>query len=632
MLQRLKILGVIILIGIQFPGSIIASGPLTTTTISGVLGEDGWYNSNVTVSFDATTYASRPQSLTYSINGGDAITRAYSRVPDEPGNGSFETINQNIPYHWESSDQGLVYVSFLQSSEGNRSVALAHTSEDPTFIYVHNRNNPTPVSLGDDIDVLAQVYPLLSEGSLAYFEVWGVDSMHQNDQLLSYSNYIAESTTIWTTAISSLTVPGNVSFLYLKLGLMSNPTGIAFWDNVRILTPAHKTAHIDVPITENGQFNFLYYTQDTDGQRETDQFLTVKMDTSAPKPWQEFGFVKGVCDNCYETQSAIIDQQSGIQVSSAKYRYYTDYLSQQWSSWIPVSSTVLYNSQSPAPNGSTQMIALQTGEVNYGSPASGPFRVQYKVQDLSGRESVSPIYGLFNPWLHIDGSIFVEGQIAVYSPDPGITLATADVVSGQAVLSMPHTGWEVSSYSHVLANAHSLSTLIPQYDNLLSSGEGLGLHLPTVSGVYTQAGDVVVDTEMLSTGFETTAQSTVVLITGNVIISNDISSIPGNHTIFVVDGDVKVDAQVSEITGIYMMSGDFISDSSGTSQVQLTINGSVIALGQLQLGRDLGVGNVNNNENTPAEVFNWQPQYITDSELISYLTGSDTTYTWREVE
>ena len=122
----------------------------------------------------------------------------------------------------------------------------------------------------------------------------------------------------------------------------------------------------------------------------------------------------------------------------------------------------------------------------------------------------------------------------------------------------------------------------------------------------------------------------VIFVDGNMTIDNNISINANSGIIFIVSGDITVDATVDEIAGMFITDGTFYSRDVITCALnpshdddRLVINGAVYAFGDLCFTRDLGAS----NENTPAELINYEPKYL---YLFQEIVG-DPTVIYREV-
>ncbi len=131
-----------------------------------------------------------------------------------------------------------------------------------------------------------------------------------------------------------------------------------------------------------------------------------------------------------------------------------------------------------------------------------------------------------------------------------------------------------------------------------------------------------------------TGKPAVVFVTGSMTINKNLGIKEDTGIIFIVRGDIIVDPDpgtvVTEIDGIFITNGVFNSRNSVTcdlnpnkNDVQLVINGAVHAFGELCFTRDLGAS----NENTPAEIINYEPKYL---YFFQEIVG-DPTVIYREV-
>jgi hypothetical protein len=119
----------------------------------------------------------------------------------------------------------------------------------------------------------------------------------------------------------------------------------------------------------------------------------------------------------------------------------------------------------------------------------------------------------------------------------------------------------------------------------------------------------------------------VVFVNGDLNIKNNITVANGGFLIFIVKGNVVVDPSVTNVAGIYVANGNFTTLSiyslGVTNDAPLTVQGSVIVWGNVDLRRNLGgAGNIN-----PGEQFAYRPDLLTNmpSELKTF------TMQWQEV-
>ncbi|MFC1780097.1 hypothetical protein ACFLY9_00160 [Patescibacteria group bacterium] len=91
--------------------------------------------------------------------------------------------------------------------------------------------------------------------------------------------------------------------------------------------------------------------------------------------------------------------------------------------------------------------------------------------------------------------------------------------------------------------------------------------------------------------------------------------------VFIVNGNVSVASSVTEIDAFFISDGQFITETSGTGDSTLVINGGVIA-NTVDFKRDIG-----SNEDDPAEIIQYSPRYL---DLLKDCIGEDYPYKIRE--
>ena len=183
--------------------------------------------------------------------------------------------------------------------------------------------------------------------------------------------------------------------------------------------------------------------------------------------------------------------------------------------------------------------------------------------------------------------------------------------------------WLVETYSF---HPESLENSLDIYTDLLEiyRSRGIGTVDPGGASSRLNAGQVVstmVSTdsnivlftppsgtaEITAAGFSFGGQSGVVFIDGNLNIDGVVKiTISSRALIFIVNGAITVDSDVDEIDGIFV-SNNTGAFNSGSGTNQLVVNGSVLAFGGVDFGRDLSGSD---NEDTPAELIQYQPSYL----------------------
>jgi len=98
----------------------------------------------------------------------------------------------------------------------------------------------------------------------------------------------------------------------------------------------------------------------------------------------------------------------------------------------------------------------------------------------------------------------------------------------------------------------------------------------------------------------------VIFVNGDLDINANITVAPGGFAAFIVKGNINVDPAVTNIQGLFVTDQNFNTETNGTLDTQLTIEGSVVAWVDVNLARDL----VANNSNSPAEKFVYRPDLL----------------------
>lgn len=80
----------------------------------------------------------------------------------------------------------------------------------------------------------------------------------------------------------------------------------------------------------------------------------------------------------------------------------------------------------------------------------------------------------------------------------------------------------------------------------------------------------------------------VVFVDGDLRIDQNVTVANGGFLLWVVSGDIIIDPTVSEVEGLMVASGRWVSESTGATDTQLTVAGSVVGWGGIELNRDLG--------------------------------------------
>ncbi len=88
-------------------------------------------------------------------------------------------------------------------------------------------------------------------------------------------------------------------------------------------------------------------------------------------------------------------------------------------------------------------------------------------------------------------------------------------------------------------------------------------------------------------------ESYVIFVNGDLRIASNITVANGGFLAFIVNGSVRVSPAVTDVAGLYVIDSTLITESNGGTDVAANFQGSVVAWGGVNLGRDLVAGNLN---------------------------------------
>lgn len=116
----------------------------------------------------------------------------------------------------------------------------------------------------------------------------------------------------------------------------------------------------------------------------------------------------------------------------------------------------------------------------------------------------------------------------------------------------------------------------------------------------------------------------ILLVSGNVTISSNITVTSGGFFALMVNGNITIDPAVTTLHGMYIATTDTYTGvfTSGAGATQLSVLGSVIA-DEFSLQRDLGAI----NDTTPGEFFELNPQLLFTMPDVM----KESPYVWQEV-
>ncbi|MBU0708312.1 hypothetical protein KJ596_01010 [Patescibacteria group bacterium] len=620
--------------------------PVTTHSYSGVEGSNGWYTSTVDVALRAFDMESGPKSTTYWLNSDPPTTKEYSTGQNQILNPSFESGGWKwenlswVPFinNWEHSGGAGFWQSMVYHRFDWRSAAIGNLFSGGDYYYWHNRQDYVPAVAGGSYSVSAWVKTLDITGLGSWFEVWARGETEAEDQLIVASDVVNGSAD-WTMLEKSLIMPPGFQGLYLKLGMQDQSVaGLTFWDGISLY--GGYSAFSEFTVVENGDHVLHYYSEDNSGNIEPETSAPLKIDTVSPRGWDNFSYVPGSNDHSYYVSVEVVDETSGIDVSTAVYRSYTDHQGTGWSfesgeAWDPIDSVVVVSTGLPAVDGETAKVRLTTPEIDFGDSVT-VMRVQFRIADMADSSADSPMFTIEGAWAEsMNGIVYSRGLINMPNSAPaGEFNSDGLVVSGGGItLFESSKSWTVENYNHELAGVPGLNEIFLAHDALKQTAVALPNNkLPASSGVYYFDGDYVLDHNSTPSGFESSELSAIIFINGNLYVKNSYTMEPSSAVLFVVDGDVGISGLVEEMWGVFLVSGIYDSNYNNKLRRQLVQNGGVTALEGIVLGRDLGRTSNPSNEDAPAELFSLPYGYFFNQEFVN-LVGSqqEVDYSWREV-
>lgn len=597
--------------------------PTTSINLEGTAGNNGWYISTVNVSLQAIDLETGPASTTYWINSDPPTTVNYSTSANAIQNPSFEDGFSVWPTSWDDSGGALFYRSALVSKFGLRSGAIA-SAINTGYYYWTNRNYYVPTTEGQNYTVTAWVKTLdLFAKRGAWFEIWARQASGGTDILVDSSDKVW-GTSGWVLLSKPFVAPSGYDGVYVKLGMEdAGGIGFAWWDGVTL--NAQLETKVDFAIVENGNHTVSYYSTDVGGNTENTNTTNVKIDTNAPGTWNDF--LAPGCGNNHSYIGSVNaeDPISGIATSSAQYRYYTNHHDLGWSDWANVASVKLESNGQPASNGETNTVVMSTPCIDFGD-SSTVFRVQFRVSDMAGNLSNSPIYTIEGPWMQLgNGEVYAQNGISMTASTPtGQTNANDTIIIGNTTLDSFTTSANRTMTNYTYTNDYSLANLIPHLNTI--QGNAIALpqnNLPITSGIYSYNGNYTIDNQTITNGFKNNQLAAIILINGNLRIKKSYTMNTNSAVIFIVSGNVEVEGGVENMSGLFVGSGYFDSNiDNKIKPKQLMVNGGVAMQGNILLNRDLGRSGNPSNDDTPAEYFSIPLTYYLNQQMARLLNGS----------
>lgn len=640
MLRRLSVFGITFFILAAASVSVAWAADVTppTTTLlnlSGTMGNNSWYRSTVNVSLRATDLESGPATTTYQIDSKTPVNLPVNGGSNSVLNPSFENGSTYDITNWDGVAGGfaLLYQTSTPSKFGYGSAAILALNLGQ-YSYWTNVNDPASVSAGQTYNASVWVKTVSLGGPGAWMEVWAQDSTNTlSDVKLATSNKVTGDFD-WQLLSNDFTVPSGYNEVYLKLGHQAAIGGLSYFDGASINAGGGGTTQFS--IVDNGIHTLKYHSTDGAGNVEADQTRSnIKIDTVAPQDWNNFTYAQSGNNHTFVMQVDVRDLTSGVNVATAQFRAYDRNNCDCWGSWTNVSSVKRKDNGANASSGYTGYVTLITPAYDYGNSGNSTTpEVQFRIDDMAGGTGTSPIYALFGPWLQLTGmaDIYSGGDISISGATPsGQNTLQGIVASGTYTISnvVNPNNWFVKPYSVPQGPITGIETYLPSFSSVQGKAGSLPSgRLPSTSGIYSFTGKYTIDSNTLSAAFQSAIYNAVIIVNGDLAINNDYQLNSQTALVFLVTGQVVYKADVAKSAGVIIAEG---SINTGSDDTQLVHSGSLIGLGGLSLGRDLGKNGNPNNGNTPAEKVVFQPQYFNNQGIAGLLSGGGSTdIKWQE--
>lgn len=211
-------------------------------------------------------------------------------------------------------------------------------------------------------------------------------------------------------------------------------------------------------------------------------------------------------------------------------------------------------------------------------------------------------------WQAVGASVYAEGDVRSELPTASLKLIETGAGGAVGAL-MRSTGTVDTGVGTVSTPGYSATT---EYQGKLMNYDYFAAHMGVTPNTIN---DWAVDTmskpandpdkvfyyinpsgseASVSTPWTVSAgESYVIFVNGDLRIASNIAVANGGFLAFIVNGSVRVSPAVTDVAGIYVIDSTLSTESNGGTDVAANFQGSVVAWGGVNLGRDLVAGNLN---------------------------------------
>jgi hypothetical protein len=634
--------------GQKWPGSWTCSGEEGTVTkipdftppavfenISGTLGSNGWYVSTVNVTLSVEDLESGVASLEYWVDAGTPHVVPFSTGKNLVSNPSFEKLDLlgNLE-GWEKVIGGVATLSQANDEVKFDSYSAKIVSSAPGWASFDTFSSFAPVlNAGVTYTVSGWVKRSGLSGNGAQLRI-----LRQSDGLLVDSSSYVSSDGEWLRVAKNFTPPTSGAYV-IEAGLEG--TGTVWWDGINLYQGLDEPTYSFV-VSGNGTHQVHYSAINNENIKgPTKDSPVFRIDTVSPGNWRDFSLVRppGANSHTFVASITVDDQTSGLDPGTAYFQYivkhktefgYHSDLENCGSSWIPndparppnvdgaYDPTSGWYPSTVTPNtpGSTT-ITFSTPKVDFCDDDWADIKkIKFRIKDMAGNSSIRE-FAVNTAWIQtLSSDVHAEGNIDMPSAvgDNATFMISAssvtNFVSTQNWLVYPYSGVSFPGYDYWFSKIKPIDSLP---SGKLPQADGLGVYL--VNSGYTIDSNTRPSPTASFTG--------VVFINGDLTINDGFSLSGGSALVFVVKGKVGVNKQVEDIAGIYLADGLIETSMGGSLNKQLRVKGSLISATGFDLKRSLS------NNSTPAEVIEYQPRYLLNSDLAKLFSTSN--YSWQEV-
>jgi hypothetical protein len=409
----------------------------------------------------------------------------------------------------------------------------------------------------------------------------------------------------------------------------TNPVkSITYWiDSGTPTTVNSSTA--TTTLIQQGTHTLYYYATDTQDVTESQKSFEHKIDLAAPYNWSSFTVVNSGNSHTFTITVNVQDKTSGLDNAAAEFQYSVD----EGSNWGYYSTLTncgstwnnnLWRTVTITPNTAGTLTAtVNIPSTDYcNSNWSNTKYLRIRIKDMAGLQSTKQ-YALMAPWMQTSGGdIFSDGNIDMTtegSPSSnGVVMTNSNTINNLT----SSQGWYVRDYNYAIQSYY-----MDYYNKLGSSAQALPSTLPTTSGIYYSTDLNITSTKLPAALATTQNLALVIFVYGDLYIDTNVTLHSTSSIVWVASDDLGIKNSVTRADGFFISGGDFSSSYNGGSSNQLTINGGVLSLGDLEFPRSLSG---TTNLTTPAEVINYNPSILINYNMLNLFRVSPN-LTWKEV-